>query len=448
MSFPVTRYLPRALRWLAMAAFAVTTCASAEEAVVAPAAPVESAPPIIREIRFAGNKVTQPGILLQEMTLTVGDRAYASEIEVSRQAIMDLGLFKSVTAETAPMDDGVSLLITVDEKYYILPIPKLNRDADNNISLGAQLRLDNLGGLNQQFKFTYENERSSLETVQDLIQIWELEYHYPRVLGTANQVDLYVSRRETPTGSVDSAGAPVLYTNTFDYFNLGLGRWLVKQGPTRGWHGGFSLVLQKQAIDVFQGMPSALDGVGVGIGAFFEYTNVRNLLYSRNGREFGWLGEFGAPWLGSDTDYTRHLLYYRAYYPVTNRPHTTINTQVQLGLASDTLFGGLAYSLGGSKSLRGYPAGGLLGNAFMLVNMEWLTPLNRDYLPLLGGVILDIGNTYPSNSELNLSDPKIGAGFALRYKLKSFVKIELRLDYVYNVDTGEWKAYAGTREAF
>jgi hypothetical protein len=259
---------------------------------------------------------------------------------------------------------------------------------------------------------------------------------------------MLLSRRETPFGGFDSTGAPQLYNNTFDYFNLSLGRWLIQHGPSRGWHGGAGLIWQKQAIDIYEGMPSAIDGRGVGVGGFFEYTNVRNLLYSRVGREFGWSGEFGVPLLGSDNDYTRHLLYYRAYYPVTQRLHTTINTQVQIGLASDPLFGGQAYALGGSKTLRGYPSGGLTGNSFALVNMEWLTPVKRDYYPFLGGFFVDVGNTYPSNSDLDFSDPKVGAGLALRFKLKSFVKIELRFDYAYNFDTGEWKAYAGTREAF
>ena len=36
----------------------------------------------------------------------------------------------------------------------------------------------------------------------------------------------------------------------------------------------------------------------------------------------------------------------------------------------------------------------------------------------------------------------------MRLKLKSFVKIDLRIDYAYAVDTGDTKIYAGTKEAF
>lgn len=40
----------------------------------------------------------------------------------------------------------------------------------------------------------------------------------------------------------------------------------------------------------------------------------------------------------------------------------------------------------------------------------------------------------------------VGIGFRLR--LKSFVKIDLRVDAAYNYDAGEWKYFAGTKEIF
>ncbi|MEK7758886.1 MAG: POTRA domain-containing protein, partial [Pseudomonadota bacterium] len=85
---------------------------------------------VIARIEFAGNRVTQPQILLQEMLVKEGDSADPALIERSRQAIMDLGLFTSVLAVVEPGDDGSVLRILVKEKYYILPVPKLNRDED------------------------------------------------------------------------------------------------------------------------------------------------------------------------------------------------------------------------------------------------------------------------------------------------------------------------------
>jgi len=102
----------------------------------------------ISEIRFLGNDTTRPEIMLQEMLVRVGEPVDPARIEQSRQAIMDLELFKSVKAELLAAPPGPVLQITVDEKIYFLPIPKLNR-SDDGVGYGAQLRFDNLAGLNQ-----------------------------------------------------------------------------------------------------------------------------------------------------------------------------------------------------------------------------------------------------------------------------------------------------------
>ena len=54
----------------------------------------------------------------------------------------------------------------------------------------------------------------------------------------------------------------------------------------------------------------------------------------------------------------------------------------------------------------------------------------------------------PSNSALNFSDLKTSLGISLQLKLKSFVKIELHIDYAYALETGKTKVYAGSREQF
>jgi len=63
-------------------------------------------------------------------------------------------------------------------------------------------------------------------------------------------------------------------------------------------------------------------------------------------------------------------------------------------------------------------------------------------------VFLDIGNAYPSNEHIDLGDLKWSAGVGLRFRLKSFVKIDLRLDVAYVYETGEYKVFLGTKETF
>lgn len=407
----------------------------------------ESTPMImgtIDEIRFVGNKTTRPEIFLQEMLVRVGDTADLEMIERSRQAIMDLGLFKSVTASLMQEDERTILRITVKEKYYTLPVPKLNRDADNNFTLGAQLRMDNLAGLNQRLKLTYETEK--VDNADGLSRTSRLEYAYPRFRGSYYNLAAHAGRTRTPT-ETQVAGLPEIYTQELSIAEFTLDRWLQRDIPGVGWRAGGGLSWQQQFYDVYAGTPQDLkEARGVAVTTLVEYTDVHDYLYSRSGQVYGYNGRYGAPFLGSDNDFTTHRFYYRGYFQLSDKPHRTFDMQLQLGLGSDPLFGP-AYALGGSSTLRGYPSGSITGNAFFLANLEYQTPF-YDYYPLRGGVFMDIGNAYASNSELDFFDLKTSVGLSLRLKLRSFVKIELRVDYAYAVESGETKVYAGTKEQF
>ncbi|OGI37033.1 MAG: hypothetical protein A2V91_04265 [Candidatus Muproteobacteria bacterium RBG_16_64_10] len=404
----------------------------------------------IGEIRFAGNDTTKPQILLQEMLVRVGDPADAGLIEQSRQAIMDLGLFNSVRAELLPGDDrGRALLITVKEKYYILPIPKLNRNDEGDIGYGAQLRLDNLAGLNQQLKLTYEIEKADTSSSGEQ-EVFSVVYSYPRIFGSAYRLEVVGGRTSYPIDVLAADGTTVdaSYQQSTNEAGFTVSRWLHLIGPSRGWQLGGGLVWRDRGYRYLSGTPGLYsDGSIVGLTAGIEHTDVHNYLYSRSGRTYGLSAEFGLPALGSDNNYTRQLLYYRGYYPMFNRPHHNLDVQLQLGLSSDRVFNEDAYSLGGSGTLRGYEAGSFKGNAYALANIEYLAPL-FGYYPIRGVLFADIGNTYPSNRDIDLSDLKSSAGFGLRWKIKAFVKLDLRLDVAYAFDTGETRVYAGTKETF
>lgn len=435
--FPYQLCLWRTLGALCLSLCAISVCAAED-------------PPTLGEIRFVGNKTTKAEILLQEMLVRVGDPADAALIEQSRQAIMDLGLFKSVRAELLPgAERGRVLLITVKEKYYILPIPKLNRNDENDIGYGAQLRLDNLAGLNQQLKLTYELEKAETSSSGER-EVFSVVYNYPRIFASPYRLEIVGNRTSYPIDVLATDGTTVdaSYRQTSSEAGFAVTRWLGLIGPSRGWQLGGGLVWRERSYRYLSGTPGLYtDSSTVGLTATIEYTDVHNFLYSRSGRTYGLSAEFGLPSLGSDNNYTRERLYYRGYYPMFNRPHHNLDVQLQLGLASDRAFKEDAYSLGGSSTLRGYEAGSSTGNAYVLANIEYLAPL-FGYYPIRGVLFADIGNAYPSNRDIDLSDLKTGAGLGLRWKIKAFVKLDLRLDVAYAFDTGETRVYAGTKETF
>ena len=405
---------------------------------------------VIARIEFFGNRVTQPQILLQEMVVKEGDIADPARIEQSRQAIMDLGLFISVHANVEPSDNGVVLRIVVKEKHYILPVPKLNRDDDNNISLGAELSFDNLAGLNQKLKLRYESEDAQ-GVSGGKVTTSLLSYNYPRVQGSPWLLRTEVTQTHSPAEVVTGTTLDSLYQLEAWTAAVQASRWLDPLGQSHGWQLGGGLVWRHNAFDYASMAPTSVfqDSQAVGVSLLAQRIDVRDFLFSRSGKEYGYNGEFGSRTLGSDTSYTRHEFFYRAYLLLDGRPHENIDIQGRLGLSSGDIFPGVgyAYSLGGSKTLRGYETGSSSGNAHVVFNVQYLRPF-FGYYPFRGVLFLDIGNAYPSNTELHLGAVKWDFGVGFRLRIKSLVKIDLRVDAAYAYDTGTWKYFAGTKEVF
>lgn len=405
---------------------------------------------VIKAIEFSGNRVTRHQILEQEMLVKVGDVADPVLIERSRQAIMDLGLFVAVEAHLEPAAGGVVLHILVKEKYYILPVPKLNRDERNQFTLGAELSFDNLGGYNQQLKYRYENEQatglSGGKVTTDLIS-----YSYPRMFGSAYNLQAGITEQTSPAEVVTGATLTSLYRLKAWSGNLQLSRWLNRTGPSRGWQVGGGVAVRTNNYEYLSGATAStfMDARAVGVTLLGQFIDVHDYLFSRSGVEYGYNGEYGDPAFGSDGHYTRHQIYYRKYWLLEGRPHENIDFQSKIGLSSGNMFPAdtYAYSLGGSSSLRGYDSGTYTGNAYVLFNVQYLRPL-FGYYPLRGAAFLDIGNSYPNYRELHLGDLHWDAGLGLRLRLKSFVRIDLRVDVSYAYDTGEVKVFAGSKEMF
>lgn len=416
---------------------------------IAQAASPAAAPGVIVAIEFVGNKVTREKILRQEMSLKEGDVADPVQVEISRQAIMDLGLFTSVRADLEPRAGGVLLRIAVKEKYFILPVPKLNRDDDNNFSYGAEISFDNLSGLNQKLKLRYETEDST-EVRDGKIITSLLSYSYPRVYGSPWTLGAETSKTHSPVEATVGLTTQ-RYEREAWTASVQASRWLNESGPSQGWQVGGGLIWRRNVYDsvsTVQADPYR-DAQAVGFSGLLQFVDVRDFLYSRSGMEYGYNGELAAPILGSDTHYTRHEFFFRKYFTFPERLHENIDVQARLGLSSGEIFRSdlYAYALGGSKSLRGYDTASFTGNSYVLVNAQYLRPL-FGYYELRGVVFLDIGNIYPSNTEMHLGDLKWDLGIGFRWRLKSFIKIDLRVDAAYAHDIGEWKYFAGTKEIF
>lgn len=413
-------------------------------------ASVKEPVPRIVGIEVIGNRRTRARIIEQEMTLHVGDLATPAQIERSRRAIMDLGLFESVDTRLLPAPGGVIMQIEVNEKIYVLPIPRLDRNADGDITQGLDLRFDNLAGLNQRLKLSYKHKKyAALDVVQKQASV---DYSYPRMLGSAYRIDASFERSTIPESTVNQSELAISaeeYQHRSIYGRIMVSRLLQRTGPSLGWSIGGGVVWRQEKTTALQGaaVPSGTTGNAYGVLFSLSYYGVHDLLYSRRGVSYGYDLDIGGAFTASDYAYARHTFYYRRYQPLGDVANRNLNLNLQLGLSAGKLFGAQAYALGGSSSLRGYESGFTSGAAYVLANVEYLTPIFGQRSLRLA-LFTDVGNTYPSNRAIDLTDLRLGGGIGLRWRVKSFVNVNLRLDVAYGDAAVSPEIYAGTRAPF
>lgn len=108
--------------------------------------------PVIATVAVLGNNVTQPEIILREMTLRAGDTLDVEEIPYNISRIYSLGLFNRVDIRVPDVDSS-TLIVRVDERWYFFPVPLLgivDRDWDNWY-YGLGVMHMNVRGWNEKF---------------------------------------------------------------------------------------------------------------------------------------------------------------------------------------------------------------------------------------------------------------------------------------------------------
>jgi len=396
----------------------------------------------VAAIEFSGNLQTKERILRQELLLQPGEPLEMAAVEASRQALMDLGLFRQVESSVEEREEGAVVRFTVVEKRYFLPLPRLDAEPSGDYSYGMEMRVDNLAGLNQRVRLVYDIDRrlDGEAESRDL----SLEYRYPRMGGSRYNLGTRFSLEEEDLVEEER----LLARRTTRAAALSLSRWLTREGPSRGWRlgGGFDFEDRRHAAHSTESGTYA-DSRVVQISGGVEHFTVHEYPYHREGQAYGYRLDLGLPELGSDWSYNRHLLSWRRYQPLPFAARPNLNWRLQVGMAGGARFGASAYRLGGDDTLRGYEGGYAEGNAMILLNSEYLHPING-YRQLRGVLFMDLGNAWsrPSESEPLRLHPSAGIG--LRWKVQSFVDFTLTADYAWGIDADSRATYLHTSGTF
>lgn len=399
---------------------------------------------IIQAIRFEGNDVTEADILLQEMLIHEGDEVDIQKIEKSVQYIMDLGLFEQVgyrLEEDASTSDMI-LIINVIERYYLIPLPTAKLNDDNNLEYGVKLRWNNIWGLNHRLNWKLLDKGASHGVNEFSIK---MDYTMPRIFFSRYAVTLInetvVVVDEDPDFGVQRQRGS---SNGID-----VKKWLNNDGVSAGMFVGGGISYRSKEI-------LALDSVGprnenqnaVVYSARIGYDKTHEYLYNRGGIFFQYLIDFSSG-EGSygDTTYSRHEFDFRNLHSYSKEPPVNFNYHIVIGQSNTDVLGDKAFSLGGNTNLRGYKTDTYRGNALLRMNFEYLSKIGESSL-LRKVYFFDSGDTPDKLSDIKLSSFKSSLGAGIRWKLRQFVDLDLRLDVAYAFETDDFHIALGTHGTF
>jgi outer membrane protein assembly factor BamA len=395
----------------------------------------DDAHPVVREIAFRGNEVTQPVTLLREMSLHVGQRASPREVERSRQGVQDLGLFRSVSADLEPVEGGVRLVITVKEKYYILPLPRGDVSSDGGYGWGAQLRWNNVWGLNHTFTPYFERRQPSEGDAdpekRGLQTRWQFRYHAPFVFDTKYSLGFGGMYLETPYLE------PVRYDLTETTFSADLSRKLSGGHGSQGWTGYTGLAWNEEVNSGLSAPPELGHAVSAFVGAY--YRDLRFNVYSDEGMVYNFSVQGATRDVASDYDFTAWSIGGSRYLYVGSTPHQNLNLHFEARGRHDNDLDQF-FAVGGNQSLRGFEPETEKGDAYYRASIEYLRPVFRRSIRAL--VVVDAARAFAEPADMDFDRVNVGAGLGVRVRIQAFVAFDLEVGVAWPLNGGSPRFFA------
>jgi outer membrane protein assembly factor BamA len=399
---------------------------------------------VIEKILFEGNQVTQDVVMLREMTVKPGDPDDQHKIQESVQNIMNLGLFERVTYRTEPGTNAnsVVLVITVIERYYIIPLPTARLDGNSHVQYGAKLRWDNVWGMNHRLSWDLINKGPSAGTHQYTNNI---EYVIPRPFSSRYELTLKLDDAR----DVDDDPINGLQIQRSSDLGFDVLKWLGKEGVSKGLFvaGGMSYVTKKFT---FLGSPTGFeqrDSAAI-FAARAGYDNIEEHEFNRSGVFLQYkLEASDNSSSGVNPPYVKHEIDYTRLRSFGQQTLYNFNYNIAIGSSNNDVLGDKAFSIGGNTNLRGYKTDAYRGNAMIRLNFEYLSQFSDS--PALRKVFfLDTGDVEERLADIKFSTLKTGVGVGIRWKVRRFVDLDIRVDLAYGIESGEYRLGLGTRNTF
>jgi len=389
----------------------------------------------IEQFRISGNVKTQRKYILQWSELRVGQILTIPALDNAMQELRDTDLFKTISFQTESLENGeLTLHIILEERRFWLLLPRFSRNSDGDIKTGLRLRMHNLQGADRTLDVLVQHEDEA-----DGDDAEELRIRY--------KIPLY----SKPYDLAWQANHIIKNTREDDFKNVETINFLGFD-VSRDWNlAAFatpltvrtSIAFEDRALD--EPYPESIEAREAGmfnrLRLRLEFDDVHRERYRRFGTFYGVGIQQGFDWLGSDYDST--IFDFEAIgFNRLNR-YDNFNYRFIFETSNNSPFDYPKYSVGGGSSIRGLEDFDERGDARWFTNLEYVFSY-RKHPAIAHTLFIDLGNVYEDLDDVDFTDLNYALGTGFRWKIESFVKTELFLDYGYSPEEQDGKLYGGT----
>lgn len=162
----------------------------------------------VDSIKIVGNEKTKEFVILRELSFTLGDSVNSEILKFNKERVFSLGIFTYVDLKIENKTDLNKVVITVQESWYIFPVPFINIPEKTFTRASYGIR------------FVYMNFRGRNETIRSTFSFgydpfFSLSYENPLLLPSSDVSFTLGGVYSTPINKSPSADS--IHGGTFDY---------------------------------------------------------------------------------------------------------------------------------------------------------------------------------------------------------------------------------------
>ena len=407
----------------------------------------------INSINYLGLKTTKVRIVERQIDFHEGDLLNCKNLETARQAIEDLSLFKSVTAESQEIDNAVNIKFTVVEKRYLLAIPYIASTESGSLNYGIRGNWSNIAGLNQKGRLNIRKKTFSSD-IKDSEKKAAISFFSPQINNSDYDGQLGFTYLDLKTRAIDAPLSSTPFNEVFRNANIGVSRWFHQGQRLKGWRLGSALSLRswKSTNPVIDGLADA-DQSHLGIEFQAHYNQLHDRRYSFEGYDFTYRIEPSITLRGDKSPLTQEL-FASWHKSVGVREHSEIEVQAGIGWSNGAYEDFVPFQNSSNAQLQGVSYDDFEGDRYYYLKTAYLTPFtfspfNRTRLSkfpsLRAELFAEVDDMYFQNGLRNRKDLAWSSGAGLRWRVPWFVGVQIGAGIAYNSEEEDTGLYVTFR---